>query len=241
MNISPDSIAIWKWGPITVNETLRFTWLVMWLLVLVACLATRKLSIEPPLSRWQNFLEIVVSYMRDQVREITSQAPDRYLPFLGTLFLFIAVSNVLSIIPGYIPPTGSLYTTSALAICVFFAVPIYGITQQGLISYLKRYVQPSVFVLPFNIIGELSRTLALAIRLFGNIMSGTLVVGVLVSIAPLFFPIIMQGFGLLVGVIQAYIFFVLATVYIGSAARAEEEKEKPDQAKNPDNPRVRGE
>jgi F-type H+-transporting ATPase subunit a len=232
MNISPDSIVIWKWGPITVNETLRFTWLVMWLLVLAACLATRKLSIEPPLSRWQNFLEILVSYMRDQVREITSQAPDRYLPFLGTLFLFIAVSNVLSIIPGYIPPTGSLYTTSALAICVFFAVPIYGITQQGLVSYLKRYVQPSVFVLPFNIIGELSRTLALAIRLFGNIMSGTLVVGVLVSIAPLFFPIIMQGFGLLVGVIQAYIFFVLATVYIGSAARAEEEKENPDQAKS---------
>jgi F-type H+-transporting ATPase subunit a len=228
MNISPDSIIFWQRGYITLSATIVFTWIIIAMLILISWLATRKLSVKPPLTRWQNFLEIVIGYMRDQIRDVTNQAPDRYLPFLGTLFLFIAVSNILAIIPGYHPPTGSLYTTSALAICVFFAVPIYGIIEQGFVNYMKRYITPSVFVLPFNIIGELSRTLALAVRLFGNIMSGTIVVGVLVSIAPLFVPIIMRGFGLLIGVIQAYIFFVLATVYIGSAARAQEERENSD-------------
>jgi F-type H+-transporting ATPase subunit a len=225
MNISPDSIIFWQRGPVVLSATIVFTWVIMAVLILISWLATRRLSVEPPLSRWQNFLEIVIGYMRDQIRDVTDQAPDRYLPFLGTLFLFIAVSNILTIVPYYEPPTGSLYTTSALAICVFFAVPIYGIIQQGFSDYFKRYIQPSVFVLPFNIIGELSRTFALAVRLFGNVMSGTIVVGVLISIAPLFVPIVMRAFGLLIGVIQAYIFFVLATVYIGSASRVQQEEE----------------
>ena len=223
MNISPDSTIFWQWGFIKLSATIVFTWVAMAVIIIISWLATRKISVEPPISRWQNFLEIVIQVLRDQIRDVTNQNTDRYLPFLGTLFIFIALSNILAIIPGYQPPTGSLYTTSALAICVFFAVPIFGILQQGVGKYLKRYIQPSVFMLPFNIIGELSRTLALAIRLFGNMMSGTLIAGILLSIAPLFLPIIMNGFGLLVGVIQAYIFFILATVYIGSATRAEEE------------------
>lgn len=223
MNISPDSTIFWQWGFIKLSATIVFTWVAMAVIIIISWLATRKISVEPPISRWQNFLEMVIQVLRDQIRDVTNQNTDRYLPFLGTLFIFIALSNILAIIPGYQPPTGSLYTTSALAICVFFAVPIFGILQQGVGKYLKRYIQPSVFMLPFNIIGELSRTLALAIRLFGNMMSGTLIAGILLSIAPLFLPIIMNGFGLLVGVIQAYIFFILATVYIGSATRAEEE------------------
>src|SRR5574337_170786 len=120
VEISPDEIVLWKWGFVTFNATIVFTWLVMALLVLSAWLTTRRLSVEPPLSRHQNFLETVITYMRSQIREITQQAPDRFLPYSGTLFLYISVSNLLSIVPGYHPPTSSLSTTAALAISVFF-------------------------------------------------------------------------------------------------------------------------
>ncbi len=228
VEITPDAIVLWNLGPFPLNATIVFTWLVTILLVLIAWLATRRLSVEPPLSRWQNLLEIVVTYMRDQIREITRQDSDRYLPFLGTLFLFISVSNLLSIVPGYYPPTASLSTTAALAVCVFFAVPIYGIAQQGLVGYLKHYSQPSVFMVPFHIIGELSRTLSLAVRLFGNIMSGTMIIAILLLITPLFVPIVLQVLGLLIGLVQAYIFAVLATVYIASATRVHEGKKQSD-------------
>ena len=224
MEISPDLIIFLKIGDFTLNATIVFTWIVMGLLVITAWYTTRRLSIEPPISRWQNLLEIVVTYIREQIREITLQQPDRYLPFLGTLFLFIAVSNTLAIVPGYSPPTGSLSTTAALAICVFLAVPVYGIAQQGFIGYLKHYSQPTVFMIPFHIINELSRTLSMAVRLFGNIMSGSMILAILLSITPLFVPIVMQVLGMLIGLVQAYIFAVLATVYIASAARVQDEK-----------------
>lgn len=224
VDISPDTIVFLKWGPVTLNATIVFTWLVMALMVFASWLVTRRLSVEPPLSRSQNLLETIVDYMRSHIREITEDDPDIYLPFSGTLFLFIAVSNLLSIVPGYYPPTGSLYTTAALAICVFFAVPIYGIAKMGPVAYLKRYMQPTVFMLPFHIIGELSRTLALAVRLFGNIMSGTMIVAMLLSVVPFFLPVVMQVLGLLIGLIQAYIFAVLATVYIASATRVHQIK-----------------
>jgi len=224
MEISPDLIVFFKIGGFTLNATIFFTWIVMGLLVITAWLSTRRLCVEPPLSHWQNLLEIVVTYIREQIREITLQQPDRYLPFLGTLFLFIAVSNLLAIVPGYSPPTGSLSTTAALAICVFMAVPIFGIAQQGFVGYLRHYSQPTVFMIPFHIINELSRTLSMAVRLFGNIMSGSMILAILLSITPLFVPIVMQALGMLIGLVQAYIFAVLATVYIASATRIQEEK-----------------
>lgn len=224
IDISPDTIVLLDLGFVTLNATIVFTWLVMALMFFIAWLVTRKLSVEPPLSRSQNLLETIVDYMRSQIREITQDDPDTYLAFSGTLFLFIAVSNLLTIVPGYHPPTGSLYTTAALAICVFFAVPVYGISKMGTVAYFKRYMQPTVFMLPFNIIGELSRTLALAVRLFGNIMSGTMIVAMLLAIVPFFLPVIMQILGLLIGFIQAYIFAVLATVYIASATRVHQVK-----------------
>jgi F-type H+-transporting ATPase subunit a len=146
------------------------------------------------------------------------------MAFIGTLFIFIAVSNLLGVIPGFRPPTGSLSTTAALAICVFFAVPVFGIASRGLGGYLKQYLQPTPFMLPFNIIGEFSRTLALAVRLFGNVMSGTMLVAILLAIIPFVFPIIMQAFGMLTGFIQAYIFAVLAMVYIASATTVQTKK-----------------
>jgi F-type H+-transporting ATPase subunit a len=225
MRISPDAIVFFQWGPVTLNATIVFTWFVMALMVLGSWLVTRKLSPETRLSRWQNLLEVLVAGIRNEIREISGQAPGQYLPFVGTLFLFIAVSNLLSIIPGYEPPTGSLSTTAALAACVFVAVPLYGISQKGF-SYFAQYIKPSVFMLPFNIMGELSRTLALAVRLFGNVMSGTMIVAILLAITPLIFPIVMQALGLLTGLIQAYIFAILAMVYIAAATRAQRQ-EKP--------------
>lgn len=223
MEISPDHVVFARWGPLTLNATLVFTWLVMALLVVAAWLVTRKLSAGSELRRGQNLLEVLVLGILDQIQEASQQDPRRYLPFVGTLFLFIATSTVLGVVPGFQPPTGSLSTTAALALCVFVAVPVYGTIQQGVMAYLKQYVQPSPIMLPFNIIGELSRTMALAVRLFGNVMSGGMIVGVLLSIVPLFFPLIMQAFGLLTGLIQAYIFAVLAMVYIASATRTHEE------------------
>jgi F-type H+-transporting ATPase subunit a len=223
--ITPDQVIIWQWRFVTINATLLFTWLVMALLVVGSWLATRRLSSGPRLSRWQNLLEVVVSAMREQIREVSHQQAERYLPFVGTLFLFIAVANLLSIVPGYSPPTGSLSTTAALALCVFLAVPLYGIAQRGLGGYLRNYIRPTVFMLPFNLIGELSRTLALAVRLFGNVMSTTKIVAILLAITPLFFPILMHALGLLTGLIQAYIFAILAMVYIASATRVQRDTE----------------
>ena len=147
----------------------------------------------------------------------------RYFPLIGTLFLFILLSNLLTFIPGYVAPTSSLTTTSALAVMVFFAVPYYGISKQGLSEYLKEYFRPIFIFFPFHVMGEFSRTLALAVRLFGNIMSHEKVIAILLAVTPLFFPVVMQALGLLIGLIQAYIFAVLAMVYIASATQAHEE------------------
>jgi F-type H+-transporting ATPase subunit a len=219
MDISPDSLILWEWGFVKLNATIVFTWLVMALLVLISWLVTRGFSDDPRISPGQNLLEVLVETLRNQIEEVGQQNPDRYLPFVGTLFIFIAFSNLLAVVPGFNPPTGSLSTTAALAICVFVAVPLYGVSRLGLSTYLKQYAEPTPLMLPFNIIGELSRTLALAVRLFGNVMSGTMIVAVLLSIVPLFFPVVMQLLGLVTGLIQAYIFAILAMVYIASATR----------------------
>ncbi|MBN2365352.1 MAG: F0F1 ATP synthase subunit A [Calditrichaeota bacterium] len=225
MDISPDSIVYWQWGPITLNATIVFTWVIMLILIGISWMVTRNLSEDASLSRWQNFLEAVVSTIKGQIKDVVHSGAEEYLPFIGTLFLFISLSNFLIFVPGYHPPTGSIYTAGGLAICVFFAVPVYGIAKRGIWGYLKHYISPSPFMLPFNIIGEFSRTLSLAIRLFGNIMSGSLIVAILLSIVPLFVPVVMEILGLLIGQIQAYIFAVLAMVYIASATRSHEKQE----------------
>ena len=157
--------------------------------------------------------------MAGQIRGIVEADPWPYVPLLGTLFLFVALASLCTVIPGYEPPTGSLSTTAALALCVLVAVPFFGIEEQGLGGYLKSYVEPTVIMLPFNIISELSRTLALAVRLFGNMMSGTMILAILLTITPFIFPIAMSALGLLTGMVQAYIFSILAAVYIAAATR----------------------
>ena len=233
MTISPDGVVFWQWGLLPLNATIVFTWLVMAMLTFISWLVTRRLSGGTDISRWQNLLEVLVTGIRDQIRDVSHQEPGRYLPFVGTLFLFIAMANLLNIVPGYMAPTGSLSTTTALAICVFIAVPLFGLAYEGPLTYLKHYVKPTVLMLPFNIIGEISRTIALAVRLYGNIMSGTVIVAILVSLTPYIFPIVMQLLGLLTGMIQAYIFAVLAMVYIASATSAHRQIENTDKPRRP--------
>ena len=138
-------------------------------------------------SLWQNFVEIIVTAIEKQIEEVGLSNSRQYLGFLGTLFLFVAVANLCTIIPGYEPPTGSLSTTAALGLCVFVAVPFFGIMERGVRGYLASYIEPTVIMLPFNIISELSRTLALAIRLFGNMMSGAMIMAILLTITPFIF------------------------------------------------------
>lgn len=221
--ISPDQVIIWSWGFITLNVTILYTWLVMAILVFVSWLATRNLSSEMNVSRWQHFLEVVISVVRGEISEMTKKGADNYIPLIGTLFLFICTSNVLVIVPGFVAPTSSITTTASLALCVFIAVPYYGISHNGLVHYFKEYFQPNFIFFPFHVMGELARTLALTVRLFGNIMSHEKVIGILLSVTPLLFPVIMQALGLLIGVIQAYIFAILSMVYIASAVSAEDE------------------
>ena len=217
MRLSSDQLILWQHGFIKLNATIVTTWALMLVLAVGARLITRRLATDVTISRWQCALEILVAGIVKQIAEVGLAAPRRYIAFLGSLFLFIAAANLFTILPGYEPPTGSLSTTAALALCVFVAVPLFGIGERGWRGYLQSYQQPTVIMLPFNIISELSRTLALAVRLFGNMMSGTMILGILLAVTPFLFPVAMSALGLLTGMVQAYIFTILATVYIAAA------------------------
>jgi F-type H+-transporting ATPase subunit a len=217
MHLSPDDIVFWQYDFVKLNATIVFTWGLILVLTAGSRLITRSLTNEIEGSRWQNALEVMVFGIEQQLASTGLRDPRQYIVFLGSLLLFVGMANLFTIFPGYEPPTGSLSTTIALALCVFVAVPYFGIKQKGMKGYFTSYLQPTALMLPFNIIGELSRTLALAVRLFGNIMSGSMIIGILLLISPLLFPIVMTVLGLLTGMVQAYIFFVLASVYIAAA------------------------
>ena len=212
MRLSPDEIIFWQHGFFKLNATIVFTWGLMFVLAVGSKVITRKLSTDLKRSRWQNLLEIVVTGIEKQIKEVGLNQPRKYLGFLGTLFLFVAAASLCTIIPGYEPPT----------------VPLFGIEEQGVGGYMSSYLKPTFIMLPFNIISEMSRTLALAVRLFGNMMSGAMIIGILLTITPFIFPIIMTALGLLTGMVQAYIFSILATVYIAAAARVRESKPESD-------------
>jgi len=220
MQLSPDELIFWQYGFVKLNATILTSWALMGVLSIGAMMITRGLVHEAKVSSWQSSLEIIVTAMSGQIKEAGLNEPEKYISFIGTLFLFIAMSSLCTLLPFYVPPTASLSTTVALALCVFVAVPFFGITSQGIGGYLDSYLQPSFVMLPFNIISECSRTLAMAIRLFGNMMSGGMIVGILLSITPFLFPIVMTALGLLTGMVQAYIFSVLATVYIAAAIKS---------------------
>ncbi len=224
MNLTSDQQVFWQHGFVKLNGTIVTTWAMMIVMSLGSKLITRKLATAGKISPWQSTMEIIVTGLEEQIKEVGLDEPKKYLSFLGTLFLFVATASLCTVLPGFKPPTGSLSTTAALAFCVFVAVPVYGIREQGLLGYLKTYMKPTFIMLPFNIISELSRTLALAVRLFGNMMSGVMIVGILLTITPLVFPIFMTALGLLTGMVQAYIFSILAAVYIAAATRVPKRK-----------------
>ena len=199
MHLSPDDIVFWQHGFLKLNATIAYTWGLMLVLAVGSKLVTRNLSTGLARSRWQNLLEIVVTAINGQIAEVGLRQPEKYLGFLGTLFLFVAMASLFTVVPG--------------------SVPLYGIEDRGLGGYLRAYLKPTFIMLPFNIISELSRTLALAVRLFGNMMSGTMILAILLTVTPFIFPIAMSALGLLTGMVQAYIFFILATVYIAAATR----------------------
>lgn len=217
MQLTPDEIIVLRLWGFELNATIVNTWIVMALLVGVSMLVTRNLRADVPPDRWRTALEVIVQAIQGQIEEVTRKSARHVMYFAGTLFLFIALSNLLLVVPGFSPPTASLSTTAALALSVLVAVPLFGIASGGVGRYLKSYIEPSIVMLPFNIIGEFSRGISLAIRLYGNVMSGAVIAAILLSIAPFFFPVVMNMLGLLTGLIQAYIFAILATVYISSA------------------------
>ena len=228
MRLSPDEIIFWQHGFFKLNATIVFTWGLMLVLAVGAKLITRNLSIGLKRSRWQNLLEIIVTAIEKQIEEVGLSHPRSISAFWARSSCSSPHASLCTVIPGYEPPTGSLSTTAALALCVFVAVPLFGIEEQGLGGYLKSYVKPTFIMLPFNIISEISRTLALAVRLFGNMMSGAMIIGILLTITPFIFPIVMTALGLLTGMVQAYIFFILATVYIAAATRVRKPEPEPE-------------
>ena len=228
MRLTPDEWVFWHHGFFKLNATIVFTWAIMLIRAVGAKLVTRRLSTGLERSRAQSALEIVVLGMESQIGQVGLAEPRKYLDFLGTLFLFVAAASLGTMIPGFEPPTASLSTTAALALCVFVAVPVFGIVSRGIGGYLKSYLEPTFFMLPFNLVGELSRTLALAVRLFGNMMSGAMIVGILLAVMPFVLPVVMTTLGLLTGMVQAYIFSILAAVYLAAATHVPPAKPQPD-------------
>jgi F-type H+-transporting ATPase subunit a len=218
-------------GPIPVTEIIVVTWGVMLTLFLLALYIRLTLRPYHP-SKPQQVLEALLTWLRSEVRAIMQRDPTPFIPLIASLFIFIIFSNLVALVSPPLPvkpPTGDINTTAALATVVFLAVPFYGVMLTGTVNYLKTYIQPAWIMLPFNIIADISRTIALAVRLFGNILSGTILFGVLLSLVPFILPLPLMFLSLVTGTIQAYIFTILAIVYIGGAVQVVErhEKEKP--------------
>jgi F-type H+-transporting ATPase subunit a len=202
-------------GPVPITTPVAVTWGLMGALAIASFIATRSLTLAP--SRWQAVLELIVEAIQDQIRETMRVAPRPYLPLIGTLLLFILVANWSSLIPGIEAPTAHIETDAALALIVFFAVIYFGIRARGLTGYLKTFAEPTFVMIPLNVVETFTRTFSLIVRLFGNVMSGAFIIGIILSLAGLLVPIPFMGIELLIGAIQAYIFTVLAMVFIGSA------------------------
>ena len=209
------STVLFHLGTIVITRPVVTTWVIMLALVLICRLVTRRLQMRP--DGRQALLESLVLGIAEQIQSIIHKDAQRYVPMLGTLFIYLVAANLCGLLPGVEPPTGKLETPLALALIVFFSVHLFGIQARGLRGYLASFAKPKLIMLPLNLLSEVTRTFSLMVRLFGNIMSGTFVIGLVIALAGLFVPIPLMVLELLVGVVQAYIFTVLATVFIGAA------------------------
>jgi F-type H+-transporting ATPase subunit a len=207
-------------GPIPITEPVVVTWGIMVVMVAGSFLAVRRLDLRP--GNGQAMLELVIETIHNQLSDAMGVDATRYFPLLATLFLFLLVANLCGMVPGITPPTAFVQTPAALAIIVFFAVHYYGVRSMGLAGYLKSFAKPTVLMLPLNVVGQITRTFSLMVRLFGNIMSGEFMIGIILAFAGLFVPIPLLALEIVVGIVQAYIFTVLAAVFIAAGVGAAE-------------------
>lgn len=202
-------------GPVPVTQVVVVTWAIMAALVLGGGLLAGRLSLRP--SRVQAMVEMLVIAVDSQIRDTMRAEPGPYRAFIGTLFVFIFVANWSSLVPGVEPPTAHLETDAALALLVFVAVIVFGVRAGGLGGYLRSFAMPTPVMIPLNFVESLTRTFSLLVRLFGNVMSGVFIIGIVLSLAGLLVPIPFMALDLLTGAVQAYIFSVLAMVFIAGA------------------------
>jgi F-type H+-transporting ATPase subunit a len=209
------SVVLFHLGPVPVTRPVVTTWAIMALLSLGSWAMTRRLGVRP--GRRQAVLELVVAGIAAQIKDVTGTESRPFLPMLGTLFIFLAAANLSGVLPGVEAPTGKLETPAALALIVFVSVHYFGVRARGALGYLASFAKPKLIMLPLNLVSQVTRTFSLMVRLFGNVMSGEFLIGLIVALAGLFVPIPLMALEILVGLVQAYIFTVLATVFIGAA------------------------
>ncbi|HTW53390.1 MAG TPA: F0F1 ATP synthase subunit A [Stellaceae bacterium] len=213
---SPLAIAVLlQLGPVNITRPVVTTWAIMVALVLASRLLTRRLRMRP--ARGQAILELIVTGIIGHIEGIIRKRPHPFLPLLGTLFIFLVAANLSGVLPGVQAPTATLETPAALALIVFVAVHFYGVRSRGVLGYLASFAKPKLIMLPLNLVSEVTRTFAMMVRLFGNVMSGEFVIALIIGLAGLFVPVPLMALEILVGLVQAYIFTVLATVFIGAA------------------------
>ncbi len=212
-----DKTILFSLATLDINATVFYTWIVMFLLFVFCYVLTARLKTHNP-GKTQVLLEMIVSAIENQIKEVSGDNPIKYMAIIGTFFFFIAMCNLLSIIPWFKSPTGSLTTTVAFSCCVFFAIPYYGIKNGGVKGYFKKFIEPTPVMAPMNIISDFSSCFSLAFRLYGNVLSGAVISSVLLMLVPFLVPLPMQLLGLITGTIQAYIFALLAIVYVSAVA-----------------------
>jgi len=216
MHASPlSSTVLFHVGPVGVTRPVVTTWIIMIALVSLCALLTRRLGVQP--DRRQAALEVIVSGISRQIEEVIRKDAGPFLPMLATLFIFLVVANLSGVLPGVEAPTGKIETPVALGLIVFFSVHYFGVRARGLRGYLASFAEPKLIMLPLNVLSEVTRTFSMMVRLFGNVMSGEFVIAMVLALAGLFVPIPLMLLEILVGLVQAYIFSVLATVFIGAA------------------------
>jgi F-type H+-transporting ATPase subunit a len=216
MQASPlTSTILFHLGPVPITQPVVMTWAIMLVLTITSWLVMRHLRLRP--DRRQAVLELVVTGIMGQIEDVIRKDSRPYLPLLGTLFIFLVSANLSGVLPGDEAPTSKLETPAALALIVFFSVHFFGMRARGLFGYLASFAEPKLIMLPLNIVSEVTRTFSLMVRLFGNVMSGEFVIALVVTLGGLFVPIPLMVLEILVGIVQAYIFTVLATVFIGAA------------------------
>jgi F-type H+-transporting ATPase subunit a len=211
---------VFRLGPVEVSNTVVTTWVIVALTGVLAWLATRRLRVEP--GPWQAALEGMVCAIEEAVLAVAPEHAREIMPFVGSLWVFLVVANLSGLIPGVRAPTGDLSATAALAFLVFLAAPWYGIRIQGLRSYLRHYLTPSPILLPFHIISEITRTVALAVRLFGNIMSLEMAALLILLVAGFLAPVPILMLHVIEALVQAYIFGMLALIYVAGGIQAQQ-------------------